>query len=79
MFLAHVKIKSKLSYLGKKITSLHRKMTEKLSFEVDVKNVTEEQDTGVRTELLFYLFRMSCPNQFLLILYDKDLYLIYFF
>jgi len=33
-FLAHVKIKSKLSYLGKKISILHRQMTEQLSFEV---------------------------------------------
>ena len=39
-FLAQVKIKSKISYLGKQISILHRQMTEQLSFEVDVKNVT---------------------------------------
>jgi len=37
--LAHVKIKSKISYLGKRISILHRQMTELWSFEVTVKNV----------------------------------------
>ena len=44
--LPHVKIKSKISYLGKKNSILHRQMTEQLSFEVDVKNVTN----GTRKE-----------------------------
>ena len=38
-FLAQVKIKSKISYLGKQISILHIQMTEQLSLEVDVKNV----------------------------------------
>jgi len=36
--LAHVKIKSKLSYLGKKISILPKKMTEQKVVEVDAKN-----------------------------------------
>ena len=40
-FLSHVKIKSKLNYLGKKITILPNQMTEKLSVEVDVKKCDE--------------------------------------
>ena len=37
----HVKFKSKISYLGKKISILPWQMAEKLAVEVDVKNVTE--------------------------------------
>ena len=32
--LAHVKIKNKISYLGKRISILHIQMTEQLSFEI---------------------------------------------
>ena len=37
-FLAHVKFKSKISYLGKGISRIHRQMTEQWSFVVTVKN-----------------------------------------
>ena len=36
-FLAHIKIESKISDLGKKNYILHRQMTEKMSLEVGVK------------------------------------------
>ena len=36
----HVKFKSKISYLGKKISILPVQMAEQLAVEVDVKNVT---------------------------------------
>ena len=39
--LYHVKFKSKISYLGKKISILPWQMAEQLAVEVDVKNVTE--------------------------------------
>ena len=42
-FLAHVKFKSKISYLGTGISRIHRQMTEQWSFEVTVKNVTNGQ------------------------------------
>ena len=54
----HVKIKSKISCLGKQNSILHRQMTDQLSFEVDVKNITYEW-TDEQMELLFYLFRIS--------------------
>ena len=38
-FLAHVKIKNKISDLGFEISILHRQMTEQMPFEVDVKMV----------------------------------------
>ena len=37
-FFAHIKIESKIHYLGKRISILHRQMTEQMSFEIDVKN-----------------------------------------
>ena len=37
-FFAHIKIESKIRYLGKRIGILHRQMTEQMSFELDVKN-----------------------------------------
>ena len=37
----HVKFKSKISYLGEKISILPWQMAEQLAVEVDVKNVTE--------------------------------------
>ena len=45
--LYHMKFKSKISYLGKKISILPWQMAEQLAVEVDVKNVTED---GRRTE-----------------------------
>ena len=56
-FLAHVKFKSKISYLGKGISRIHRQMTEQWSFEVTVKNVMADRWTQM--ELLFYLFRID--------------------
>ena len=41
LFLAHVKFKSKISYLGTGISRIHGQMTEQWSFEVTVKNVTD--------------------------------------
>ena len=38
----HVKFKSKISYLGEKISILPWQMAEQLTVEVDVKNVTEQ-------------------------------------
>ena len=35
--LPHVKIKSKISYLGQQISIIHRQITEQLSFEIDVR------------------------------------------
>ena len=42
-FLPHVKIESKISVLGGKISILHRQMTEQLSFEVDEKMVKKQE------------------------------------
>ena len=39
----HVKFKSKISYLGQKNSILPWQMAEQLAVEVDVKNVTEQQ------------------------------------
>ena len=40
--LYHMKFKSKISYLGEKISILPWQMAEQLAVEVDVKNVTEQ-------------------------------------
>jgi len=37
-FLSQMKFKNKISYLGKKISILPKKMTEKMEVEVDVKS-----------------------------------------
>ena len=42
MFLSQMKFKSKINYLGEKISILPKKMTEQLSVEVDVKFVPEQ-------------------------------------
>ena len=42
---SHMKIKSKISYLGERNSILPGQMAEQLAVEVDVKNVTEEQYT----------------------------------
>ena len=47
--LYHMKFKSKISYLGKKISILPWQMAEQLAVKVDVKNVTEQQYTVHRT------------------------------
>ena len=53
-FLAHMKFKSKITYLGTGISRIHRQMTEQWSFEVTVKNVTEEQEEEEHgTSILF--------------------------
>ena len=46
-FLAHMKIKIKISYLGKKINILHRQMTEKIPVKVTAKIVP----FGVQTKI----------------------------
>ena len=40
----HMKVKSKISYLGERNSILPGQMAEQLSVEVDVKNVTEEEE-----------------------------------
>ena len=45
--LYHVKFKSKISYLGEKISILPWQMAEQLAVEVDVKNVMEQQDKPI--------------------------------
>ena len=53
-FLAHVKFKSKISYLGTGISRIHGEMTEQWSFEVTVKNVTEQDGAAAGgTSILF--------------------------
>ena len=42
----HVKFKSKISYLGEKISILPWQMAEQLAVEVDVKNVTQQYTAG---------------------------------
>ena len=47
--LYHMKFKSKISYLGEKISILPWQMVEQLAVEVNVKNVTKDvrtEDTG---------------------------------
>ncbi len=51
---SHMKVKSKISYLGKRNSILPGHMAEQLAVEVDVKNVTEQQYT-VHTDKLLYL------------------------
>ena len=63
----HMKFKSKISYLGKKISILPWQMAEQLAVEVDVKNVTYTAAAVHSTDgqaLLFdldYLTRRSWP------------------
>ena len=49
----HVKFKSKISYLGEKISILPRQMAEQLAVEVDVKNMTEQQYIRTSPFILF--------------------------
>ena len=53
----HMKFKSKISYLGKKISILPWQMAEQLAVEVDVKNVTEDGRT--EQDKLLYLVRID--------------------
>ena len=46
----HVKFKSKISYLGEKISILPWQMAEQLAVEVDVKNVTEHTHSSSTEE-----------------------------
>ena len=41
---SHMKVKSKISYLGERNSLLPGQMAEQLAVEVDVKNVTEEEE-----------------------------------
>ena len=43
---SHMKIKSKISYLGERNSILPGQMAEQLAVEVDVKNMTEQQYTA---------------------------------
>ena len=57
--LYHMKFKSKISYLGKKISILPWQIAEQLAVEVDVKNVTEDGCTyGKHMDKLIYLVRI---------------------
>ena len=62
----HVKFKSKISYLGEKISILPWQMAEQLAVEVDVKNVTEQQQqqqyTAAGQALVFDLDLQFCWN-----------------
>ena len=52
----HVKFKSKISYLGEKISILPWQMAEQLTVEVDVKNVTDVwMEDGTRTSSFIWL------------------------
>ena len=51
----HMKFKSKISYLGKKINILPWQMADQLAVEVDVKNITDVRKTQ---DKLLYLVRM---------------------
>ena len=42
-----MKVKSKISYLGERNSILPGQMAEQLAVEVDVKNVTEEEEHGI--------------------------------
>ena len=59
----HMKFKSKISYLGKKISILPWQMAEQLAVEVDVKNITEHgrRNTYRHTDKLLYLVRIVTP------------------
>ena len=55
---SHMKIKSKISYLGERNSILPGQMAEQLSVEVDVKNVTHTQtdrQTHTHTDILILL------------------------
>ena len=45
---SHMKVKSKISYLGERNSILPGQMAEQLAVEVDVKNVTEEYGVNVK-------------------------------
>ena len=62
--LAQVKIISKISYLGKQISILHRQMTEQLLIEVDVKNVTDARthERSMNIARNFYFICLGCVN-----------------
>ena len=59
----HVKFKNNISYLGEKISILPWQMAEQLAVEVDVKNVTQQQQYTVHStqqqDKLIYLIWMS--------------------
>ena len=57
--LAHVEIKSKISYLGKIISILHRQISELWSIEVTIKNVANEWTDRHSTELNFICLEMT--------------------
>ena len=48
---SHMKVKSKISYLGKRNSILPGQMAEQLAVEVDVKNVTQQQYTAGQAPL----------------------------
>ena len=68
----HIKFKSKISYLGEKISILPWQMAEQLAVEVDVKNVTHgTRKTDVRNRTSsFICFEMKVPSTLHALLYD---------
>ena len=50
----HVKFKSKISYLGEKISILPWQMAEQLAVEVDVKNVTDTVHSSTEEDKPIY-------------------------
>ena len=50
-----MKVKSKISYLGKRNSILPGQMAEQLAVEVDVKNVTEEEEDYTGQASIFEL------------------------
>ena len=52
---SHMKVKSKISYLGERNSILPGQMAEQLAVEVDVKNVTHAHSSSTQDKLL-YLF-----------------------
>ena len=60
----HVKFKSKISYLGEKISILPWQMAEQLAVEVNVKNVTYGWKTDRHTDKLLYLVRIRSSGPY---------------
>jgi len=55
---SHMKVKSKISYLGERNSILPGQMAEQLAVEVDVKNVTHRQThTRTRADICFRIIK----------------------
>ena len=53
---SHMKVKSKISYLGERNSILPGQMAEQLAVEVDVKNFMEHQHTGQALIFALYIY-----------------------